>query len=187
MMMFLFFSFEANAQTEKVSLKFKNVAVEKVLNAIESQTSYRFLYNKSEVDVARKVSLSVKNQPLSRVLSDLFTGSEVSYKIVGGQIVLNRETRQEKSKNLPPVNSSEHKKVTGIVTDAKGEPVIGATIKVKGSSQGTVTNLDGEFSINTLYDSILEISYIGYKTQELSIGKQSNIKVILHEDNKTLN
>jgi TonB-linked SusC/RagA family outer membrane protein len=183
-----FFSFGANAQTEKVSLKFKNVAVEKVLNAIESQTSYRFLYNKSEVDVTRKVSLSVKNQPLSRVLSELFAGNEVSYRIVGRQIVLNRETPQEEPKGLPPVTSSGHRKVTGIVTDAKGEPIIGASIAVKGTNIGTTSGIDGKFDIPVNTESvILEVSYVGYRTQKIPVYVGKYVNAVMNEDNTLLN
>ncbi|HAT62903.1 MAG TPA: SusC/RagA family TonB-linked outer membrane protein, partial [Prevotella sp.] len=103
---------------------------------------------------------------------------------MGRQIVLNQEIRQEEPKGLPPpVTSSGHRKVSGIVTDEKGEPIIGATIVVAGTSEGTVSDLNGKFSIGVSGSSILEISYIGYNSQNIRVDGETNLSPIVMKEN----
>ena len=111
------------SQDGTLSLNMQNVTVERVLNQIETETDYTFLYNKQMVDVTRKVSITVKNKPIKIVLASLFDGSGVSYSIDGKQIVLSKEEQKTRSQNSH--------RISGTVVDAVGEAIIGATVIVK--------------------------------------------------------
>ncbi|MDR2626481.1 MAG: TonB-dependent receptor [Dysgonamonadaceae bacterium] len=163
-----------NAQNTLINLRLNDVPVEEVINRIEDQSDYRFLYNKGMVNVTTRVSIAVQNENIKTVLDKLFQKSDIAYLIKGKQIVL--------SKAEPPGSSA----VTGFVADKKGEPVIGASVKEKSTGKGAVTNIDGQFKVDVLPNATLVISYLGYKTQEIAVGNRTNINVQLDEDAKLL-
>mgnify|MGYP002969088084 FL=1 len=171
------FSLDVHAQSDKVTIKRYHVAVKTVLNDIESQTHYLFIYGQ-EVNVSRKVTVNVKNQPVSKVLHLLFGGQHVKYSTKGDHIVLSvanvkpsPDTGQSSSVSI----SGRNVKASGLVVDAEGEPIIGATIKRPGASTGTITDVDGHFSIDVPEGSILQISYIGYEDREVKASANMNI------------
>lgn len=166
------------SQDGTLSLNMQNVTVERVLNQIETETDYTFLYNKQMVDVTRKVSITVKNKPIKIVLASLFDGSGVSYSIEGKQIVLSKEEQKTRSQNSH--------RISGTVVDAVGEAIIGATVIVKGTSNGTATDINGEFKLTAPSGGTLSVSYIGYVPQELKIGNKTVFNITLNEDTKTL-
>lgn len=166
------------SQTTEITLNLKNVSVEEVLNVIESKTVYRFLYNKQLVDVTRKVSIESKNQDISKVLTEIFKDTDISFSINGIQIVLSNH----KKDSSQPV-----KKITGIVTDLTGEAVIGATIIVRGTKIATITNSEGIFNLEVPGNGIITISYVGYKTQDINIGNTKNLSIKLEENVENLN
>lgn len=166
------------SQDGTLSLNMQNVTVERVLNQIETETDYTFLYNKQMVDVTRKVSITVKNKPIKIVLASLFDGSGVSYSIDGKQIVLSKEEQKTRSQNSH--------RISGTVVDAVGEAIIGATVIVKGTSNGTATDINGEFKLTAPSGGTLSVSYIGYVPQELKIGNKTVFNITLNEDTKTL-
>lgn len=168
----------ASAQATSVTLKFDNVSVEQVLNAIESQTSHHFLYNKLNVNIARKVSIHVSNASIKTVLSELFNDTDISYKIEGKQIVLSKGTQVSGRASIP---------VKGVVKDVKGQPLIGVNVLIKGSGKGTITDVDGKYNLQATEGAILQFTYIGYMSQDIKVGTSSNISVTLQEDNKSLN
>lgn len=164
----------ANAQHTLINLRLNNVTVEEVINKIEDQSDYRFLYNKGMVDVTTKVSIAVQNENIKAVLDKVFQKSGITWLIKGKQIVLNK---------------AEHPQgriITGLVTDKHGEPVIGAAIMEKGTTKGTVTDMDGKFKLDAYPDATLIISYLGYKTQEIAIENRTNINVLMEENAKLL-
>ena len=166
------------SQSTTISLNLKNVSVEQVLNAIESKTTYRFLYNKELVDVTRKVTISSNNQELSHVLNDVFEGTDVSYSVNEKQIVLiKKEVKSISQKN---------RTITGTVTDQKGEAIIGASIKVIDSKIGTITNVNGRFSIDATDQATLTVSSIGYLIEEIKVASKNNLIVVLKDDSKAL-
>lgn len=167
------------SQTPKISLEINDITVSDVLDQIESQSGYTFFYNNKLIDVTRKVSLSVKNDDLFHVLDMLFQGTDVKYELQEKRIIL-----------YPKENSSAQaadNTVTGTVLDASGNPVIGASVYVKGTTNGTITDQDGKFSIKVPANSIIMISSIGYLTQEINIGTRNNINVTLRDDQELLN
>lgn len=174
-----FAGFQAQAQVN-LSLNLQNVPLEQVLSAIESRTSYRFLYNKEIVDVTSKVSVNVQNKELSVVLSQLFAGTDITYTLKNKQIVLNR-TSEKQSQSIKTL-----KKVTGKIMDEKGEPIIGANIVEAGTTNGTVTDVDGEFSLDVEDNAKINISYIGYHTKEMSAEGRNTLNIVLIEDTQAL-
>ncbi|MDR1225264.1 MAG: TonB-dependent receptor [Tannerella sp.] len=144
-----------------VSLSLNNVTVEEAINRIEKETSYSFLFTDETVDIGRKVNIHVDNGDITDVLSQLLRSTDVGYQMIDKQIIL------AKSRTL--VFQQEGKKtVKGTVIDETGEPVIGANIKEKGTTNGIVTDADGKFSLNVADNAVLQISYIGYIAQEIS-------------------
>ena len=177
-MFFLFYPevYCAEAQTS-LSLRLQDVPLEQVLSAIETQTSYRFLYNK---DVTRRVSIDVQNKELPDALSQLFVGTDITYTLKNKQIVLTRLPVKGVGPDTPV------KTISGIVRDERGEPVIGANIIENGvPGNGTITDVDGMFSLSVPDKAILVVSYIGYLTQEVPAGG-ANMHIVLKDDTKAL-
>lgn len=166
------------AQNSTVSLNVKNATVEEVLNAIESKTEYRFLYNKQIVDVNRKVTVNASKEEVRQVLTKVFEGSGITFSVDGKQIVLRKAEKVPVKQNTI--------RVTGVVTDFNGQEIVGATVKLEGTTAGTITDIDGKFSIEAPLDGKLNISYIGYNAEIVQIDGKSNLKVILNEDVKAL-
>lgn len=187
---FLFFCFafstiaeNVSSQNARITLNKQNVAVSEVLNAIEEQTEYLFLYNKKNVNVNRTATIHANNESVSQVLAELFEGSSVSYTMEGKHIVL---THKE-SNNVPGAIQQDGRTITGVIKDVKGETVVGANVVVLGSTNGTITDFDGNFTLNNVPDkAVLQISFIGYLSKEVAVGKQSSLNILLTEDTQKL-
>ena len=149
---FCTFAENTHSQNARVSINKKNVQLETVLNEIEHQTDYLFIYN-NQVNVNKKVSLKAKNQPVSKVLEELLADSGITYSVEGNHIVLGKQTMA-----AAPQQSST---IRGKVIDTNGDPVIGANIVEKGTTNGTTTDVEGNFSINAKSGSTLVITFIG--------------------------
>jgi tonB-linked outer membrane protein, susC/ragA family len=146
-----------------------------VLSAIEKQTTYLFVYDKN-VDVACRVSIDVKDTPLNNVLNTLFQSSDIAYAVENTSIVL--------SQKAPAAQPGQPVTVTGKVVDASGMPVIGAAVIVKGTTIGTSTGVDGDFSLQVpppSADAVLEINYLGYEPIAQTVGSRTNITFTLRE------
>lgn len=181
LMVCVFCSYAGNAhsQNAKVSIRMNNVKLDKILNEIENQTDYLFIYN-NQVDINKITSVKVKNEAVAQVLDKILSGTGINYKLEGTHIILTTEA----IKDLHAQQQA--KTVTGTVTDVSGEPIIGANIRIKGTTTGTITDIDGNFSIEAEPQSVIEVSYIGYLTQETVINNQKSIRFLLKEDTKTL-
>ena len=165
----------AKSYGQLITLHEKNVSVEKVLLLIENQSGYHFIYD-DNLDILKTKTLNInaEKQTIGDVLNQCLNGIPVSYKIFKKTIAL-KET--EPLQNVKTVIAVQ--KISGTVIDEKGAPLIGASVKVKGAKQGTVTNISGEFSIDAKPGDVLVISYIGFQTKEITIGSQSNIEIKL--------
>ena len=181
LMVCVFCSYAGNAhsQNAKVSIRMNNVKLDKILNEIENQTDYLFIYN-NQVDINKITSVKVKNEAVAQVLDKILSGTGINYELEGTHIILTTEA----IKDLHAQQQA--KTVTGTVTDVSGEPIIGANIRIKGTTTGTITDIDGNFSIEAEPQSVIEDSYIGYLTQETVINNQKSIRFLLKEDTKTL-
>ncbi|MDR3268580.1 MAG: TonB-dependent receptor [Tannerella sp.] len=147
---------------------------------IEKQTNMTIAYSESTIDVNRTVSINISNKPVLEAMSEILKGTRTTCKIQGKHIlVVPVSTKQQ-------ADQEEGKKVSGIVTDEKGEPLAGASIMEKGIANGTVTDVDGKFRLNVLPNAILVVSFIGYTTQEVATGNKTNLNVTLQEDSQLL-
>ena len=175
------FATEANSQVMKVSIAANNTTTKQIISEIEKQTDYLFVYNVNDVDLQRKVSVNANNKTVAEVLNKVFDKTNVYYAMEGTNIMLMRKNVSENS------SQQQGKTITGVVKDATtGEPIIGANVAVKGATIGTITDFNGDFSLEIAPNATLVISYIGYVTQELPVNGKSNIMVSLKEDTKTL-
>lgn len=164
-----------DAYSQKVTMEIKNSTVLDALKEIENETGLLFVYNKEDLNLKREVSVQADNKMLTEVLSQLFSGTGIAYVIAGNNIVLTKNNVQQNNR-----------KVTGNVVDNYGEPVIGANVMEKGTTNGTITDIDGNFSLNVSPNSTLVISFIGYLTQEIPVANTNNFNIQLKEDAKTL-
>ena len=151
----------------------------KVISEIEKQTDYLFVYNVNEVNLKRNVKVNAQNKSVAEVLNKVFEGTDIYYAMEGKNIML-----MSKAKDGEAVQQAN--KVTGIVKDANGEPVIGANVMVKGQSIGTITDIDGRFVLDAPKDAVLQITYIGYVSQEVKVSGKKEFTIVLKEDTKTL-
>ncbi len=173
--------FAINASAQKVTLSFQNETFEKVLNSIKQQTRLSPVYSEQIVDLNRKVSIDVNSVQVDEVLSLLLKDTNLEYEIKNNKLYL-----MEKKTGTKSEKAGSAKKITGLITDSKGEPIIGASILIKGQNAGSITNNDGKFSLDVKTNDQLKISYIGYISELVIIDNQNYYKVKLEEDNKTL-
>jgi TonB-dependent starch-binding outer membrane protein SusC len=167
------------SQTKTLTLHMENSTVKEVLKEIESQSEFRIMYSGKFVDVDREVSLDVKNQKIESVLNTLFAGTDVGYTVKDRFIVLiTPELMVEGTLAV-----MQQRAVSGKVTDSGGQSLPGVTVVVKGTTQGTVTNADGEYSLTNIpEDATLVFSFVGMRTQEIVVGNQDNINVAMEEE-----
>ena len=174
--LFLSISFSAYSQ---ITISFKEQPLRSALKQIEQVSAYKFFYNESLPDLDRKVSLNVQDATIDQTMRQLLAKTALSYKQEQGNVIaLIRK---------PAQNASSAKKITGIVVDANGEPIIGATVMVKGASNGGITDVDGVYSLMDVPgDAMISISYVGYKTVDIKVTDKSLARVILKEDTEML-
>ena len=174
----------SNSQNISVTIQENDARLENVLNEIEKQTDYLFIYNKY-VNVNRKVSIDLNKSSLEEALKNLFDGTNVKYSFDGSYILL---TPKNDAPNKTILSNAQQKDlISGKVTDNHGETIVGANVVVKGStSVGTITDINGNFSIQVPDKAVLIVSYIGYLSQEVEIKGQRPIRVVLTEDTQAL-
>lgn len=161
------------SQTKKLKVNLEQATVKEVLAAVEEQSEFYFLYNSELIDVDKKVDVTVEDETVNNVLDQLFNENEVGFLIKDKYIILTPKT----------VSSDDQKSVTGTVSDTDGEPLVGVTVIEKGTSHGTVTNVDGTYTITDLEsDAVLVFSFIGMETVEVEVGNQTAINITLSSD-----
>ena len=174
-------SADVGAQSKKVSLVSSSSTVGQVLKDIEAQTGYLFVYNTSDIDVSKKVSLNFKDAAVSQVLDSVLDGHNVKWHFEGRYIKIMKQEPDGQSKSNGPV------KIQGKVCAADGEPLIGASIMVKGTSTGVITDMDGQFTMEIpTPGTVLVASYLGFVDQEFEAVGGGNFDIFLKEDNNTL-
>lgn len=169
----------ASAQTGKVNLKLNNAPVKELFNAIEKQTPYRFSYRDADIKGKQNVTVSSQDENLKELLTRELAQRGLSYRVSDNLIII-----LPASQSKTPTGKTS--KITGIVKDANGEPIIGANITVKGQSIGTITDIDGQFTLDAPEDATLQVSYIGYTAQNIAIEGKKEFNITLKEDNKML-
>ena len=166
---------------QKVTVNLQKAKLEQVLSEITSQTGYSFAYSRPTVNPDKIVSIQSRDEDIQTTLAKLFKGENLTYEIKDKRIFIKAKSTANESKKTV-VN----KMVKGIVVDEKGEPVIGASVSLKGSDKGTITDFDGNFSLDIPSDGILNISYLGYQTQQLAANDKNISRITLHEDSKAI-
>ncbi|MGV8093887.1 MAG: TonB-dependent receptor [Mangrovibacterium sp.] len=177
--LFLILLFKVSASTgysqeAKLSLDLKNTTVNEALNAIEKQTPFFFLFNNKLIDVNRTITLQCRNEKIENVLNNIFEGTDVMYLIRDRQIILTNRLADQVGQSI---------KVTGKVTDTSGQPLPGVTVVVKGTTKGTISDADGNYSlVNVPSDAILVFSFVGMRSQEIPVAGKQQINMALEEE-----
>ena len=186
--LFLFVPFLTNATAQSeivISLDFANAPLSEVLNEISRQTSLSMVYNAKDVDPNRKVTIHANREKLSKVMTDLLKNTNTTYSVRDNHLVV------YSTKETPTVHSTMQQKqrtIKGTVSDEYGEPLIGVSVLVQGTTTGTITDIDGNYTLELLNDeAVLEFSYIGYQKISLRVAGASSFNIIMKEDAQQLN
>lgn len=163
---------ESYAQNTKINLSLSNVTLAEAIKTIESKTQFVFFFNNSKIDMHKRVDLNADNANITEVLKQIL--SSYNYRIEDNKIVLLGNEKQQDGK------------ITGTIVDAAGIPIPGANVVVKGTTNGTITDMDGHFSLEVPKGALLQISYIGFITKEIPVGSKTTFSVELAEDSQAL-
>ena len=155
------------------------ITVGEAIDRLEKENDYSFVFTDRAVDTSRRVKVDVVGQPIDRALAQLFEGTDVAYTIVGRQIILS-------TRPSSPARKQNTRQVTGTIVDKQGEPVIGANVVEKGTTNGTITDMNGVFSLQVSDGAVLQVTYIGYTTQEVKVGANTHLAVTLSEESEQL-
>ncbi|WP_207424521.1 TonB-dependent receptor [Desertivirga brevis] len=161
----------------KINFKGQKTEISKAIAAIESQTSYRFLYNEGLKEIRKKITVNLADASVEDALNTLFKNTDLSYQLLENQLIIIKGDNIEAADQI----------IIGKVTDEKGEALIGVSVKIKGTNRGVSTNINGQFSIDAPTDATLVFTYIGFQTKEVKVGGQKSINVILSQTNSQLN
>ena len=170
------------SQETKLSIDKSEISVSEALLDIESQSEFYFLYSNKLVDVNRKVSISVKEEPVEIILNHLFANTDIRYVVYDRQIILSPEKMLNKTLDQMNVSPQDPTNIKGIITDSRGSSLPGVNIMVKGTTIGSITDIDGNYTIQVDNpDVVLVFSFIGFEDQEITVGNQTIINVTLNE------
>ena len=164
---------------QSLQLKLDNVTVKKAMTELKQKSGYSFVFEASDVDTAKKISVNAENA--KDAIDQILQGQDVTYEIQGKSVIIKRKS----ATNGTPTQGKK-RRVTGTVKDTNGDPVIGATVMEKGTKNGTVTDYNGNFVLETAPDAQLDISYIGFKTQTVKPTASGNMSISLSEDSNLL-
>lgn len=183
----LFVSFHAYAQAEDgnkngITVVCENATLEQVINTIEKQSNYLFVLN-DNVNIRHKVSIDAQNGTIKSILDGLFKGTAITYQIDGDHILVYKNTEGARTSLQTAQQTG---KIRGVVLDENGEPVIGVNVFVKNTANGTITDIDGAFSIDANLGVTLVVSYVGYITREVKVTNQNMLKIVMKEDAQLL-
>jgi len=178
LLLFVAQTFATNTYSQETRLTFKmqGAKVIDILNKIENESQYYFLFNQKMVDVERQISLEVKNESIDKILTRIFENTNVSYLVKDRQIVLTTATNSY-------TNEQQQKSVSGKVTDSSGLPLPGVSVVIKGTTNGTITDAEGNYSLaNVPTNAVLQFSFVGMKTQEIAVGGKTSINISLADE-----
>jgi iron complex outermembrane receptor protein len=170
----------AAGYAQQISLSVREAPLEKVFKEIQRQSGYSFWYKTRQLNNATKVTLDLKNATLEEALRKCFANQPLDYVIVEQTVVI--RPREQAQADVPPFQV-----IKGRVTSADGKPLAGVSITFKSTRKGTVTNENGEFVLAVHHGDVLLISYVGYESQEITVGDQTSLELNLKESNASLN
>ena len=163
-----------------INLQLKNVTVKRAIETIQKQNGYSFAFAASDLNTKKIVTVLAKDLPIEKVVEQVLAGQNVSYTIQGKDIIIKKKSGQSVQQ------SSKKYTISGIVKDMSGDPVIGANIKEKNGTAGTISDMDGKFQLTVSEESVVQISYLGFLTQEVSVKNKNYLTVVLKDDTQTL-
>ncbi|MEA4936666.1 MAG: TonB-dependent receptor [Paludibacter sp.] len=165
-------------KSERISFNLRNVPLKTVVTQIEKQTDYLFVYDEQAIDINQKVNVNARNNTVEEILKNVLSGTNVTYSIEGKNIVLRKKQKsdQDTNQSIPATH-----KIRGVVTDNRGEPLVGVNIVIKGRNIGTISDINGDFEILVDDRSALQFSYLGFETQEVKVGRNNKLNISLQE------
>ncbi|WP_228530388.1 TonB-dependent receptor [Tamlana sp. I1] len=191
----VFFTLQANnsySQKVKISLNLNNVTINQLIDKIESTTEFRFLYKINDVNLDRNISINVEKESIKNVLNNVFQNTETTYNIIDRQIFLIKKEKDSAQKSMGGVANIKTANIQtwaikGVVTDSFGQPLPGANIIEKNTTNGTQTDFDGKFNLYVFSDkATIEISYVGFATKDIMVNGQTEFNITLIEDTAAL-
>ena len=171
------------SQATKLSLNMQETTIKEVLQKIESLSEFRFIYQNEEVDLDIKVNVQFKDERVENILNGIFEGEEIEYLITSNNLILIKSRENQEYRNVLDNGDIKQKTISGKVTDSNEQPLPGVTVVIKGTTQGTITDTDGNYFLpDVSSDATLSFSFVGMKTQEVIIGSKTSIDIILQEE-----
>ena len=178
-MVLVMFCLNLTVFAQNISLNLNNVTVKKAIETLKETNGYSFVFASGDIDTRKTISIAATDKPISEVVKQILNDQTLSFEIKGKNIIVKKGT----DTNLP---DDKKQRISGVITDANGEPVIGANVIESGTVNGTITDLNGKYSLEVSPNSTLQITYVGYDTQEIKIGGQTTINIELKEDSQAL-
>ncbi|MDD4114455.1 MAG: TonB-dependent receptor [Massilibacteroides sp.] len=176
----------AYAQSTLLSLHIENKPIQDVLQEIEHNSEFTFFYDNTQINLSKEVSVNVAEKSVFTILDQLFTNTDIGYKVLEKNIILANKNKLGDT-NLVNLQQQIKKTITGTVLDTANEPIIGANVIVNGTNQGTITDIDGKFILADIPENtVLIISYIGYIEQKLTLSGKTQLSIVLKEDSQAL-
>lgn len=166
-----------------ISYSTKGKQITDVFTDLSKKTGFHFFYDESVIEELNAITIDVKNGSIDVILEELAQQTGLHFKKIDNTISV---SRNQLVSSVKENNQQQNKRITGTVTDEKGEPIIGANVVEKGTTNGTITDIDGKYTLNDVSGEILTFSYIGYLTQEIPIRNESSISIKLIEDTQKL-
>ena len=170
-----------NMSMSAQSVNLQNVTVKQALNKLQQTCGYSFVYEAKDLNTSKRVSVNASN--CAEAIGQVLKGQGVTYTLKGKNVIISKAS----VKHQGTLQVGNQRRVKGVIKDGNGDPIIGATVRVKGhESNGTISDLDGNFSLEVSPGDELEVSYVGYGTKLIKTGNSSSLSVIMKEDNKSL-
>lgn len=169
------FAVNTYSQTTRLSLNLKNVSAKTVLQQIEDKSQFYFIYDATVVDVEKKVSIELQDESITKILNELFEGTNITYKITNRQIALTTESLSSFGQQI--------QKVSGKVSDSSGAPLVGVTVMVKGTTKGIITDANGNYTLSDVPgDATLQFSFVGMRTIEVEVAGRASVNIKMEEE-----
>lgn len=181
-MLFRVSATEVYSQEISINLNMNNSTVKEVLKEIENRSDFTFYYNDEAINANKTVSVNVKNSRILDILTTILPNCD--FKVVNKNIIITAKLTNSQTNS--PVTTQQKKTISGFIQDVNGNPIIGANIVVKGTTNGTVTDIEGNFSISVVPNATLIISYIGFTSQEINVGNKNTLSITLKEDSEII-
>lgn len=165
---------------QRITLQMDNVTVKRAMERLTKDFGYSFVFESGDVNTRKTISLDASDLSVSDVVKQILQGQELSYEIRDKKVIVSKAVLSNLS------NQQERKVITGVVTDVNGESIIGGNVQEKGTSNGTITDIDGAFRLTVAENAVLQVSYVGYATREIEVKGKNSFKVVLSEDTENI-